>query len=96
MAKKGVVARLINVVVRIESERDVVRNPKHAVSSADHSLLIPAVGKSEAGREFLLSRGILFLVVFGGVPTNDASPMHGDPAVPLHPVTVALTRVGLK
>src|SRR5271167_4198852 len=42
------------VVVRIEAERDVVRDPEDAVTSADHSLLVPTVGKSQAWRELML------------------------------------------
>src|SRR5579863_3313369 len=45
------------VVVWIEAERDVVRDPEDAVASTDHSLLIPTVSKSEAWREFLLVQG---------------------------------------
>src|SRR5208282_5221268 len=45
------------VVVWIELERNVVRNPKHSVPPADHSLLVPAIGKSNAGRELLLIQG---------------------------------------
>jgi hypothetical protein len=42
------------VVVWIEAERDVVRDPEDAVTSTDYSLLIPTVSKSKTRGELLL------------------------------------------
>src|SRR5580704_3014517 len=45
------------IVVWIDVEIGVVRNPEDAVTSTDHRLLIPAVSKSEARRELFLVQG---------------------------------------
>ena len=45
------------VVVRIEAEGDVVRDPEDAITSADHSFLVPTVRKPEAWRELVQIQG---------------------------------------
>src|ERR1700685_248462 len=45
------------IVVWIETERDVIRDPENAVASTNHSFLVPTIGKSETWRELLLIQG---------------------------------------
>src|SRR5258708_20218541 len=52
--------------------------------------------KPRRGENCLLSSGRLLRLEFGGVPTSNASPRHGDPTLPPHPVTVRFNTVGSK
>src|SRR6266404_8459321 len=38
------------IIVRVETEGNVIGNPEDSVAAANHSLLIVAVGKTDAGR----------------------------------------------
>jgi len=49
--------KIDHVVVWIEGEGDVVRNPEHAKTATDHGFFVHAVRKSEAWRELFLIQG---------------------------------------
>ena len=92
---KGCSRQVDRIIIRIQAEGDVIRNPKHTIPAANHGLRVPDCRQIQAaGRIAYSPMADCSGSSSGGFPTSNASPRHGEPTVPPHPVTVAVHHCG--